>query len=161
MAKAAAKPRTLNLTDLLSALPKLKPKELATVKAAIEQLQPKEEFEGDIQLLYYAILNRLNIIRKWSEFEGTAAYRDFKKNAPGAVLFIKRTFKPPNKTSTIAVMRLLIWLLMDDLIRKREIAATLGSVCRNLHLLPMVFDDNFPHYRESGLVPMLMKQMEK
>lgn len=149
------------LSKIVSALPNLNSKELLTVKAALEQLLPaKAPPEGDAQLLYYAILNKLDVIRSWDSFVSTAAHRDFELNAPGAVLFIDQTFKSKNRTQTIAIMRMLIDLLLVDL-KKRNIPLTVGTVCRNLHLLPMVFDDAFPDYRKSGLIPMLMKQMEK
>ncbi len=131
-----------------------------TVKAALEQLLPKEAPEGDVSCLYYAILNKLDVIRSWGTFVGTAAHKDFQKNSPGAVLFINQTFKCKNRTSSIAVMRMLIGLLIDYQ-KARGIPATLGTVCRNLPTIPMVFDEAFPDYRKSGLIPMLMKQMEK
>ncbi len=95
----------------------------------------------------------------WNHFETTSAYKDFNRHAPGAVLFITKTFGG-TKTREMAAMKLVVGLLIDDL-KKREIPVSLGSVCRNLNLLPMVFDAAFPNYRESGLVPMLLKQMEK
>lgn len=150
----------LTASQIISALPKLKPKELASIKAAIEQLQPTEAPDKDVQLLYDAILTTINSTLPWAKFEGSSAYKDFQTHALGAILFITKTFNSSTRTTTFSVMRLMIGLLGNDL-HKMGIHPTLGSVCRNLNRLPMVFDDAFPNYRESGLVPMLMKQMEK
>lgn len=150
------------LSKIVSALPSLSSKELLTVKAALEQLLwiAKEPPEEDAYYLYCAILDKLDVVRQWGSFVGTAAHKDFAVNAPGAVLFITQTFKSKNRTQTIAVMRMLLDLLLVDL-SIRNIPLTVGTVCRNLHLLPMAFDDAFPDYRKSRLIPMLMKQMEK
>lgn len=152
--------KSLTASQIISALPNLKSKELSSIKAAIEQLQTKEAPDKDVQLLFDAILTTINSKLPWAKFEGSSAYKDFQAGAPGAVQFINQTFKPSTRTKTFLAMRLSIGLLVISL-KKREIYTTVGTMCRNLNRLPMVFDDAFPGYRESGLVPMLMKQMEK
>lgn len=158
---AAQKGRSaLTASQIISALPNLKSKELSSIKAAIEQLQPTEAANEEIKLLFDTILTVLECKLSWLRFGGSTAYKDFQTHAPGAVLFIKNTFRQQHKIALMAVMKFLIGLLIHDL-KKKFLPVTLGMVCRNLNRLPMVFDDAFPNYRESGLVPMLMKQMEK
>jgi hypothetical protein len=152
----------MSLATVLSELAKLNKKELATVRAAIEQLLGPDKALASPPValtLYEAVRvaggqDKLPLERVkrfgWVRFSTEAA------------LFIESTWPQAkhNKIVRMGLERLLISLLIEDL-RGKNINITVGSVVRNLGRLPEVFDSEFPGYRINKLQSLILKAMEK
>lgn len=157
----ATKPKKLSrLPEIIAALPALTEKELAAVKAAINLLSQKNQLSEDEKLLFEAMLKALEMTMSWATFEATSAYKDFKTNAPIVSKFVDEISPYTKKAQQMGLLRYLIGLLISSF-KDRKIPVTLGTVCKSLNTIPMIFDAAFPDYRESGLVHILLKQMER
>jgi hypothetical protein len=154
---AAKTKKESKLSEVIAALPTLTEKELAAVKAAITLLS-KKKGPGHTVGLFEAITRTLEINMSWAFFENTVTCKDFEAAAPDVLDFAFEICKDAGKVQQQGILRFLIGLLVSDL-KARKIPVTLGTVCRNLNTVPMVFDSAFPDYRRSSLMPMLLKQM--
>jgi hypothetical protein len=155
----------LNLTNIISALATLNKRELATVKAAVEQLLGSKAptVAPEALSLYEAIrVAGSNEKLPYEALKRSAMAATWVKYAPEAITFIENTWPQAkrNKIVRMGLERLLISVLVDDL-RSKNVKITVGTLVRNLGRLPEVFDSEFPQYRENQLQGLILKAMEK
>ena len=151
----------LKLTSLLAELPKLRPDELATVKAAAEHLLgAQHEAPDSTTPLYDALTSLLGNQMPYGRFKLSASWRMWARNAPTVVTFIDKNFPKATKVARLALMKFIVETLIAEM-RERKIPVTVGSVTNNLTRCPEVFEMAFPDYIESGLQHLVLKAMEK
>jgi hypothetical protein len=155
----------VTLPTIISALATLNKRELATVKAAVEQLLGSKartvapeaislfdavRVAGGNENLPYEALKRSAMAATWAKY------------APEAIAFIETTWPVAKhkKVVRMGLERLLVALLVDDLKEKR-VRVTVGALVRNLGRLPEVFRAEFPGYIENQLQHLVLKAMEK
>jgi hypothetical protein len=148
----------VTLANILSALAKLNKKELATVRAAIDQLVKPQAASPVALSLFEAIKLACGSTMPYSRLKGAV----WAKCAAEANMFIDTTWPNinGNKLVRMGLERLLISLLIEDL-REKGVKVTVGSIVCNLGRLPEVFDQNYPDYRQNQLQSLVLKAMEK
>jgi hypothetical protein len=155
----------VTVASIISKLTSLNKKELATVKAAIDQLlgpQAALAASPSNLSLFEAIRVATGAMVTYDRLKGGNTGASWRKYSPLAVSFIETTWPctKQNKMVRLGLERLLISLLVEDL-REKRVNVTVGALVRNLGRLPEVVDAEFPGYRESQLQSLIIKAMEK
>lgn len=149
------------VNKVLGILPGLSQQELATVRAAIDHLLVHQVDELDTTSpLYTAIATMLGVGLSYRDFHNVQAYSTWRKVAPKVVSFIQETFPQATKVTKTAMMTFMLEALMDDL-KGRGVSITLKTMTVNLSRLPMLFDQEFPDYRQNGMAHLVLEAMTK
>ena len=154
-------------TDIISALPNLSQNELNQINEAAKfltknQIKNMEKYEW----LFEAMMHELKVhgIRRYicfSDFIETSNFKSFKRGADEINSFFESVY--PNykqRVQKLGIARMLIASLIRDF-RSRHIPVTLGTISKNIHRLPEVFEISFPNYIQSGLAHLIPQQMER
>lgn len=146
---------------VLALLPGLTQQELATVRAATDHLLVHQLDELDTTSPLYATLAELlGLGLSFRDFHNVQSYSTWRKVAPKVVSFIEATWPSATKVAKLAMMSFMVEALMDDL-KGRGVPLTLATVTMNLARVPMIFDQEFPNYRESGKAHLVLEAMTK
>jgi uncharacterized membrane protein YecN with MAPEG domain len=151
----------MKVQELISLLGRFQKKDLLKIRSAINHLigEVETSVSDDTEMLFNAIVHLLNMRLSYASFLKTKSLRSqWKNKARGVVDFIHTTFAPKDKATEYAVTLLLVQLLMEDM-KKRNVLISLRTLVLNLGRVPVVFDDQYPGYREAGLVGVILKQM--
>jgi hypothetical protein len=151
--------------DILAALPTLSRADLESVHAMAAHLlgaQGSVSNGGtpDAPLLFEALSGQLNGIMGWPYVAATKQGKLLQQRAPEVTKFLTKHFRgwDKNKITQLAIMQLMISLLREDL-KERGVQASFGILVANLNRLPEVFSNAFPGYLESGMGPLLLKNL--
>lgn len=154
-------------TDIISILPKLSQDELNKITEASKFLTKKQIKNVDeYEWLFEAMLSELKIhgIRRYISFINfteTSNFKFFKKGSLEVLSFLKDVFpKYKSRVQKTGISRILIASLIRDM-RSKHIPVTLGTISKNIHRLPEIFEISFPNYIESGLAHLIPQQMER
>lgn len=149
-----------NLIKVISELPKLKPEELATVKAAIEHLLLRQNAEavGTEQTLFDTLIEATKAKISFQQFKRTSAYKDWAKYGEGAATFIDSICPGAKRVVVMALSRMLIEALSADL-SERKVPVSLGSLASNLGRFPQIFEQCYPGYQASGMTHLIVKKL--
>ncbi len=152
------------LDGVLTVLPSLSQKELATIKAVVEQLYKPVYSQGvdPTTLVFDALMKAINTKMAFRDFQRTSVYKLWRQHAPACIEFVEETF-PTVKRSQVtkmAVLRFLLEALRDNL-KAGQIPVTVGTMVTHLGRIPQVFETSFPDYRESGMTDLVLKAMQR
>jgi len=157
----------LTSTDIISALTNLTQDELTQIKEAATFLTKKQIKNIDkYEWLFRAMIEELKIhgvnpYTNFTNFTGTQNFKFFKKGFNVIDSFFKDVYPKYTKhIQKIGISRILIAALIRDM-RSMHIPVTLGTVSKNIHRLPEVFEKSFPNYIQSGLAHLIPQQMER
>jgi len=155
-------------SEIISTLPKLTSDEINQIKETANFLSSntRKSSIDKHEWLYDALLSELKVhgvLRyiTFVSFSETSSYTSFKRGAKEVEQFFNSVF--PNHKKRIqknGISRILIASLIRDM-RRRQIPITLGTVSKNVHRLPEVFEISFPNYIQSGLAHLIPTQMER
>jgi len=153
--------------QILSLLPKLARDDLAAIHLMAGHLlgaatvAPEAEADTVGQGIFDALVAALGLPLAYSSFTLTTSAKTFDKKVPGLVKFLNTSFPgwDAKKVSEQAFLRMLFGLLVDDL-KEREVTPTLGILIANISRVPEVFDNSFPMYLESGLGKVILKKFQ-
>lgn len=153
----------LTLTQILCALPALKPSELAAVKAAAERLEgnvPSDHSTDPLYPVYVALLKLLNGGPNYGQFLRSKSGKLWRINCPKFLTFMSTYFKEASSNRTLedAVTGYLLGLIHDSL-RGVGATVTVGVLTANLHRTPAIFEDAFPGYLENNMTHFLLNKM--
>lgn len=153
--------------QILAALPKLSQADLGIIIAAAMHLQAATGTQANQPAgLGHAIFNALGAtvgaFVPYESFAVTKTARQLEIRLPDLEKFLNKEFPgwDVNKLTQTAFLRMLVNLIANDL-TGRGVKPTFGSVVINLHRLPDIFDDAFPHYLINGLGPLVLKNFQK
>ena len=156
--------RAKSIDTILGALPALKPAELQVIQAACTALLGPKAAKATQRpntpeaWLYEALQAVLSATHGVMGF----ASKHLDKNSPDAIAFMNKVFGKymTNRTTALAVMKCVLWLLMDDL-KKRKIPISPKTIAVHLPRLSEVWENSYPGYVQSGLVDLVVKPMMK
>lgn len=149
--------------QILAALPSLSQADLRAINAASGALMAgrhpvaPQPFETPQGWLAEALQGALGL--------GGAGARQlpstFNKQAPTALAFMVQAFGPlKNKTTTLAIMRLILGLLVADL-KNKQVKISVGSLSSNLGRVQQVFEEAYPGYLENGIASLVLQAIQK
>lgn len=146
---------------IISELPNLSQKELATVRAAADHLLTKgDDIGGCERLLFDALLTAVKVKINFQQFKGMNAYKAWTTHGKSASDFMTQLCPDAKRVTVTALARLLVDALVADL-ASNHIPITLGTLTANLGRIPQVFEDCFPGYQGSGMIHWVLRTMEK
>jgi|SRR5882672_2644282 len=155
----------MKIEALIAALSNLSQNDLASVRAAADQLlirQPNDLTVNDrTSPLYNALAALLGIHHNYAAFRKAAPYKQWKHSAPAVIDFIDRTF--PSAKSKLVRHGLMVFLLegLMSHIREQRKDVTIHSMVDHLPELATTFDDNFPGYRQNGLAGVVVDHLTR
>lgn len=153
--------------DILAALPTLSKADLEAIYAMTAHLLQggsqgavSNGATPDAPLLFEALSGQLNALAGWPYVASTKQGKLLQQRAPEVTKFLSKHFKgwDKNKITQLAIMQLMLNLLRDDL-KERGVQPSFGIMVTNLNRLPEVFSNAFPGYLESGMGPLLLKNL--
>jgi hypothetical protein len=148
----------LPVSKIISALALLSVAERAAVRVALDSLGAPKTNYGPTVALYEAIATVCGTTLPLSRFTRTVHGKAWAEKSASAMKFIHDTFPNLRKPAELALQRMLINALADDL-RRRKVPISVGSVVAALDRLPRVFENCFPGYLESGMAELVIKAM--
>lgn len=150
---------------ILAALPSLSRASLEAVAAAanglLGQHTPKaaEAANGPLAWLYEAMQAELGQRGPYSQFISSRTGKIFASTAPDLIKFVVQAFGTQKKISTLAIFRLLLNLIADDL-KKRGVTITAHTLSLNLKRAKTVFEEAFPGYIDNKLGELILTHMK-
>ena len=150
-----------NLNDALAILPHLGPKDLATVRGAIDHLLAKRVEDDPTAPLFGMVANLLGVNLGFHSFRNNSqAYKTWKRTAPAYLQFLDQTWPDASKVAKGAITTVILDMILDDM-KGQQVPVNLGSVAVWLERAPQLLDQAFPEYRKSGMANVILKAMEK
>ena len=166
----------LTVSEIIFALPNLKPTDRRAISEAITRLADDNEpsrgqFEAMQTPIETALLNALMTelaykgirnIFSYEDFKKTTHYKNFRKALKEVEAFFEKAFPSRRfkKVEMTSLLRMLISALMENL-DEQNIPLTFGTVTSNLIRLPEIFEKCFPGYMQCGLAHLVLKQAKK
>ena len=161
----------LSVSQIIAALPLLKPEEREAVQKALSIIVPSKTetkvSNADADPVYEAMLAELRSIgvSQFSTYESFLSTKDAKswtKNMVQLDQFLEQhfTFSKLTKVKRLALLRALWGCVIADL-RGRGWPVSVGSLARNLGRIPVCFDREFPGYLASGLAWLVLNSLDK
>ena len=159
--------------EILSALPKLKAKDLQQIGLACDFLLKGASGSNpaaamvdglgaadDMELCYLAIKGRLEaagvLAPPFHAFKRLNIYKDFQAGWPMVEAFIHKYF-----SDTMLQDRQRLYYLFGELlveaIKGWQLPLTLGVVCRNMSKVPTLVHEAFPGYAEHGALGLIFR----
>ena len=151
---------------LLRLLPNLTPAQRADIVARCNALGTSGDAQRDscAQMVYGVLVSILGD-RGTScppprVFQTMRAGAGFPAKAEVLLDYVRTFMLATKRVEQRAVVRLLVLVLIRRMTRD-HVPVTLGTVVRNIPRIPAVTDEQFPGYREAGLLPALPRVLRR
>lgn len=142
---------------IISQLAELSPKELKELAARANFLLGTDDSPEDEDLVHRQIVQVLRDygVLSTPPLKKLPHYSQFKKGVVDLLEYVEAYFAPKKKIDKIKVVMILVKMLARQ-IKREEIPVSHRTISQALNRVGSIVELQFPGYRESGLLPMLI-----